>query len=179
MAYWASDLFTGTSVAAAVTAITYHKPPTSVAQAGQIAHTRAVIGFASGVNPATNDLIEMAVLPAGHVLVDWALYNDDFGSAELENRVGFMTGTPGDATRLIATVGGELLATGSDVFEAAALTTPRSAAADFKAFATTAALATPAAVDRSIGVAWETAATTPTSGSIRYLILDIWYKAAN
>lgn len=172
MAYWASDIICGTATAAAVTEITYGRPPTSSAQAGQVVHERAVINFASGTNPATNDVIEMAILPARHRLVDFALYADDLGSAELVVRMGIMTGTPRDPTRLIATVGAELLPTASTVLQAAALTKPT--AATFEAFAAATVSAT---ADRSIGIGWETQATTPTSGSTRNVILDLWYKA--
>lgn len=179
MAYWASDIFTGTTVAAAITAPMSNtiKRISAPIHAG-IGHMRGTIGFASGTNPVANDVIEMAFIPPGCVPIDFAIYADDFGSDELDIKAGVMTGAVGDRTRAISTVGQELLPTGSILLRTAGAVrhgvtgTTLITAASVKAFNSL----TYADAPRSIGIGWVTAAATPTSGSIRTLILDLWYR---
>jgi len=175
MAYWASNLITGKTTAAALTTPpSFPWPPVTVASAGTVVQVRASIGFASGTNPAANDVIEMAIVPAGCLVVDWTVYNDDFGDASLETKMGFMSGSPGDITRAITTVGEEIWAATGDTLEAAAVSTMYGSAAMAKAWQQL----TPSTANRSIGVGWVAAAGTATSGSIRYLILDLSYRYA-
>ena len=178
MAYWGSNLVTGTTVAAALTsAPTYSKPAPSVAQAGQIAHQRAKISFASGVNLAINDVIEMMVIPARHVVVDFVLTNSDMDTATtVVCQAGMMTGTPGDITRVQTAVGAELIPAGATVLQAAALSRAGVVAGGVT-LASTLALQglEPATTDKSIGIAITTAPTNPATA--RDLILDVWYKA--
>lgn len=181
MAYYGSNLVTGSTAAAALTASpTYHRPPTTAAQAGQIVHERAVISFASGVNPATSDVIEMLTLPAGHVLVDFALSWSDFDSGTgAATKAGVMTGTPGDVTRALATVGVEILPTGATSLQAVGVARHGVVAAGVTAASAAAFQALGAsAVDRSIGIGIETQAATPIAAT-RTITLDVWYKPAN
>lgn len=178
MAYWASDVLTGTTVAAAITAPMASRKEISHPVHAGIGHVRGTIGFASGTNPAANDVIEMVVTPPGCVPIDFVIYNDDFGSNELSWKAGVMTGAVGDYTRAISTVGEELLASGAIVARAAESVrhgitgTTRITAASVKAFMSL----TAATTERSIGIGWVAAAATPTSGSIRTIIMDVWYR---
>src|SRR5574343_417424 len=106
MAYYASNVLTGTSGGAAITAApTYHRPITGAASAGVVLHDRALISLASGTNFATNDVAELWILPAGYALVDWVLSWSTFDSGtQLVTKLGLMTGTPLDYSRALSTV---------------------------------------------------------------------------
>lgn len=172
MAYYATDAITGSNAAAPLTGSQPLKHPVPTGdQAGELLTDTGRLIFASGVNLAINDVIELAILPADHVLVDWIFLNDDFDSATLVvGRIGFMTGNPGDASRLLATVGAELLATASATLQAPAVTRG-SVVAKVAAYRTA-----PLTVDRSIGFGVEVAPTN--IASIRQLDFIMFYRAA-
>jgi hypothetical protein len=177
MAYWATDLYTGTTTAAAITA-RLAIPEISAPMHASIGHVRGTIGFASGTNPAANDVIELAPLPPGCVPIDFLFHVDDFGSNELTCKAGLMSGGVGDHTRAIATVGEEFLPSSNIIMRTAggvrfgSLVTSVLTAASTLAFRQIA----PAASARSIGIGWTAAAVTPTSGSTRYIQFDMWYR---
>lgn len=172
MAYYATDIITGNLAAAALSGVQPFRRPTPVTDGvGDVMCDVGRVSFASGVNLAINDVIELAVLPANHVLVDWILVNDDFDSATtFTTKIGIMTGTPGDASRAIATVGVELLASGATTFQAAAVTRG-SLIASVGAYRIA-----PSTSDRSIGCGVVAAPTNP--ASTRQLDFFLFYRAA-
>jgi hypothetical protein len=177
MAYWATDLYTGTVTAAAITA-SLAAPEISAPIHAGIGHVRGTIGFASGTNPAANDVIELAPLPPGCVPVDFLFHVDDFGSNELTCKAGIMTGRVGDHTRAATTVGDQFLPASNIIMRTAggvrfgSLVTSVLTAASTLAFRQI----VPDPAPRSIGLAWTAAAVTPTSGSTRYIQFDMWYR---
>lgn len=182
MAYWASNVLTGTAGGATITAKpTYHRPTTTAASAGVVLHERALLSLASGTNFATNDVVELWVLPAGFVLVDWNLFWSTWDSGtQFATKLGLMTGTPLDYSRALATVGVELMPTGTTVLRTAGAGNP-------KAIVSGGVTATEMALfyalgastsDRSIGLGIETKPQTDPTAT-RKVILDVWYKAAN
>lgn len=172
--YWATNLITGTTTAAALTGVQpIRRPPPSAHNAGDLKSVIGSIIFASGVNLAINDVLELAILPADHVLVDWQLWNDDFCSAPtITVKMGLMTGAVGDAGRALATVGVELLASGSTVLQAPAVTRG-SVVASIAGMRTA---ATPSTSDRSIGLGVVVAPTNP--ATIRQLDFVMFYRGA-
>src|SRR4051812_46600121 len=112
MSYYASNRITGSTTALAKTGtLQITQPNPNAYTAGNMFTDVGSIIFLNGVNPAINDVVELLVLPADHVIVDWYLNNDDFDTgAAATFRVGLMSGVPGDASRLLATVGSEFLA---------------------------------------------------------------------
>ena len=172
MTYFATDIIVGSNAAAALTGtLPLRRPPPGADQTGELLCDTGRIIFASGVNLAINDVIELAVLPEDCVLVDWILCNDDFDSnTTLQVRIGLMTGAPGDAGRALATVGAELLATGSTTLQAAAITRG-SVAAKIGAYRIA-----PTGSPRSIGMGIEAAPTN--IASIRQLDFIMFYRAA-
>jgi len=182
MAYYASNILTGTAGGAAITAKpTYHKPTTGAASAGVVLHERALLSLASGTNLATNDVVELWVLPAGFVLLDWTLWWSTWDSGtQLATKLGLMTGTPLDSGRALATVGVELMPTGTTVLRTAGAASPKAivsggvTATEMALFNALGA----STADRSIGLGIETQAqTNPTA--TRKIVLDVLYKAAN
>jgi len=182
MAYWASDILTGASGGAAITATpTYHRPVTTAASAGVVLHERATVSLASGTNFATNDVVELWVLPSGFLLVDWVLYWSTWdASTGLATKLGLMTGTPLVTSRALATVGVQLMPTGTTVLRTAGAASPR-AIVSGGVTATEMALfnaLTASTSDRSIGLGIETQASSNPS-TTRKLVFDAFYKAAN
>lgn len=171
--YWATNLITGNTTAVALTGTQAIRHPPVSARGTSELHVRGTIIFASGVNLAINDVIELAILPADHVLTGWELWNDDFDSATLVTiKMGLMTGTVGDASRLLATVGVELLASGATTLQAPAVTF-NSVVASIAGMRT---VQTPTTVDRSIGMGIVAAPTN--IASIRQLDFVMRYRAA-
>jgi hypothetical protein len=170
MAYYATNEITGSTAAAALTGIQALRHSSVIStEAGDVESVTGTIIFASGVNLAINDVIELAVLPADHVPLDFILSNDDFDSAALITiKLGLMTGAVGDAGRAIGTVGVEGIASGSTLLQAAAYT--RCALATFQQIAPS------TTADRSIGIGIVAAPTNP--ATIRRLDFQLFYRAA-
>jgi hypothetical protein len=120
----------------------------------------SIIAFLSGTAVAANDVIELAVLPAGFALVDYRLWSvDDWdtnGTPTLAARVGLMTGAPGDAGRALGTVGSE--------FRAAAVIF-NSAQTAFEASTLITSLVAATTADRSIGMGITVSAATNPSAT--------------
>lgn len=173
MAYYATQLITGTTAAAALSGSQPIRRPPDIARGqGDLQAIQGSIVFASGVNIAINDVIELAVLPADHILVDWILVNDDFDSATTVTvKAGIMTGAPGDASRALATVGVELLASGATTLQAPAVTRG-SVVASIGAYRLA-----PATTDRSIGLGIVAAPTNP--ATVRQLDFIMFYRWAS
>jgi hypothetical protein len=180
MAYWASDLFTGTTVAAALTTLSpYARRVITPPVRPNLGHMRGTIGFASGTDPAQNDVIEMAWLPAGCVPVDFLLYCDDFSSGtDITVKAGVMTGAVGDVTRALSTVGEELLPSGAQFMRAQIAARNGVAVTNYITLASIKVFQslTASTSERSIGIGIVGANASVTSGSIRTIILDLWYR---
>lgn len=172
MPYYATDVITGNLAAAALSGVQPFRRPWPVSdRAGDVLCEVGRISFASGVNLAINDVIELAVLPANHTLLDWILVNDDFDSATtFTTKIGVMTGAVGDASRAIATVGVELLASGATTFQAAAVTRG-SLIGSVGAYRIA-----PSTSDRSIGCGVVAAPTNPATQ--RQLDFYLFYRSA-
>jgi hypothetical protein len=154
MSYYATNALTGTIVAAALTGqIVQRRPCITADDAGTVITECATISFASGVNPAANDVVELGILPADHVPVDWFLINDDFDSAtSITAAIGIMAGAVGDTTRVYTDVGVEALASGSTQLQAAGF---------LRCVAGTWARLAPSSADRSIGLTFPAVGTAP------------------
>jgi hypothetical protein len=174
MPYFASNQITGSTTAVALTGTVPVRTPVPVTDAvGEVLVQHATIIFPNGTLVPINSIIEMCTLPADHVPVDWALINDDFDSATtMQGRMGLLAGTPGDATRLIANVGAEILAAASTIPQAAAFTRLGHTAAQAVLFGRIA----PSTVDRTIAMA-VTAAPTDIAADRRMDFL-FFYRAA-
>lgn len=99
----ATDL-TGTGVAP------IRRPAVIGDDAATVLCSKGTITFLNATNPILNDVIELAILPADHVPVDWVLTLDQFDSNAAPTfavTIGMMTGLPGDTSRLAAAVGTE------------------------------------------------------------------------
>ena len=167
MTYYATNEITGTTTAAALTGQQVLRRSSVVASAaGDVLSVTGSIIFASGVNLAINSIVELVVLPADHVPIDFILVNDDFDSATtITVKLGVMTGLVGDAGRALATVGVEGLASGATTLQAAAFS--RNALAAWYRMA-------PASADRSIGLGVVAAPTDP--ATIRQLDFTMLYR---
>lgn len=152
--YYATNRLTGTIVAAALTGQIVQRQPVPISDGvGDVMVEHATISFASGVNPAANDVIELGILPADHVPVDWFLVNDDFDSTtSITIAIGIMTGTVGDASRDYTTVGVEALASGSTQLQAAGF---------LRCVTGTWCRLAPSSADRSIGLTFPAVGTAP------------------
>lgn len=170
MAYFATNEITGSNVAVALTGIQALRHSSVIgSEAGDVLEATGTIIFASGVNLATNDLIELAVLPADHVPLDFVLINDDFDSAtSITIKLGLMSGTVGDAGRALATVGVEGIASGSTLLQAAAYT--RCLLGTFSQIAPI------STADRSIGLGIVAGPTNPATS--RRLDFQFYYRPA-
>lgn len=173
--YYATSLITGNTAAAALTGTQpLRRPPPTSRSGAEVQSVRGILVFASGTDLVINDVIELAILPADHVIVGWELWNDDFDSAaSFTTKIGLMTGEPGDASRLIGTVGVELLASGSTVMQAAAVTRG-SVVASIAGMRTA---GTPSTSNRGVGMAVVAAPTNP--ATIRQLDFVLQYRAAH
>lgn len=76
-------------------------------EAGTVKAERYTYTVPAGVNLAANDIIELAILPAYHTVVDATLIIDEAGTATYD--VGIMSSIPGD-TDQARTCGNELFA---------------------------------------------------------------------
>lgn len=172
MAYYAgSEIQGGTTAVAKTGVIPVQRPAVVSARAGDVLHVCSTIIFLNGTNIAINDVIEMLVLPADHVPIDFLIVNDDLDSATtFTAKAGLMSGTPGDATRALATVGTEILASASATFQAAAATASPVSAAQAALFNRI----TPSSSDRSIGIGVQAAPTNPATD--RRIDLHVWYR---
>lgn len=177
MSYFASDIITGSQVAVALTAAQFVRRPVPIStEVGEVMCDQGVITFASGLNPAANDVIEFCILPADHVLVDWQLSADQFDSSTgLTVTLGLMTGAVGDVTRT-QTAFPAANAAGNG---AAALVFGRTASDNFARNATSwferAVVST--STDRSVGLTFAAAPTT-SPAALRRMALKVFYRAA-
>jgi hypothetical protein len=172
MSYYAgSEIQGGTTAVAKTGLVPIQRPAVVSARAGDVLHVVSTIIFANGTNIAINDVIEMLVLPADHVPVDFLIVADDLDSATtIQAKAGLMSGTPGDSSRALATVGTEILADASTTFQgAAAVGSPISAAQ-----AVLFNRITPSSSDRSIGIGISAAPTNPATS--RRVDLHLWYR---
>lgn len=80
-------------------------------EAGTVKVERYTYTVPAGVTLAVNDIIELAILPAYHTVVDATLVSDDVGTATFD--VGIMSSIPGD-TDQARTCGNELFAGAAD-----------------------------------------------------------------
>jgi len=107
--YWVGSAIDGNSANKAAFGVSgsvkvQHSPPIAD-DVGTVLCVQSTLSVASGTNFTLNDVIEWAVLPADHVLVDWILSSDiqDSNAAPtFAVTIGLMTGTVGDATRTSA-----------------------------------------------------------------------------
>lgn len=110
MTYYATNEITGNVVAVALTGQQIVRHPVPIGDdVGTVMCYQGRIDFPSGVNLAINDVIEVAILPADHVPVDWIITCDQFDSnaaPTLTVTVGIMTGNVGDTTRTQANFAG-------------------------------------------------------------------------
>jgi hypothetical protein len=149
------------------------RPPTVTDRAGVVLCARSSLSIASGTDLAATDVLEVGILPADHVIVDFMLASDSWdahATPTLAGDIGVMTGTVGDTARIQTAVGTEL---------GAAVKFGKSAVSDFLRLAAVAAarVAASKTVDRSIGIAITTAAAT-TVAAIRQLDFFLYYRPA-
>ena len=114
-----------------------------------------------------NDLIEMVVLPAGCVPVDYILDSDDLdtGGPTITLDVDLLAGTVGDTTLANRTIAGAKIFAASTVAQASAGSVRPTLATAFR-------IAPDMTVDRSIGILVKAAPTTgATSGKIGLTVL--------
>lgn len=177
MAYYASSLITGSTTAVAkTTAIPLLQPYPSVMSAGEVSSVIGSISFASGTNPVANDVVELCILPAGCVVVDWYMLNDDFdtsGSPTITIKGGLISGTPGDATRDYTKVGAELWAAGTTLLQGAAFTRMNTTTAAQMVWRLA-----PSESDRSLGFTFDAAATTNPAAA-RRIDFALFYRSAS
>lgn len=109
--YLATSLITGAVAGAALTGVqVVRRPPIVSRSGGDVIAVTGSITLASGTNLAANDVIELAILPADHLPIDFLLYAgqwDSNAAPTLAANFGVMTGAVGDASRNQATVGTE------------------------------------------------------------------------
>ena len=137
--------------------------------AGEVVRNVYEINFAEapfkGVTLAANDLIDIGILPANHIVTDVIIDTDDLDSNAtplISVDVGMMSGTPGDTVN-VRTVGQEFFA---------ADTTPRTGGLS-RMTRQTGMRITPTGADRSIGVKIVAAAATQastTTGKFRLIV---------
>jgi hypothetical protein len=169
MAYYATNEITGNTTAVALTGVQVFRHPTvSARAAADVQSVTGTIILASGTNLAINDVIELVVLPADHIPLDFLLTTDQFDSnatPTLAANIGLMTGSIGDASRIQTAVGSTF---GAAVkFGSVAGSTARAGQSNGTAsaltlvqYAQTIAQTTSNTADRSIGLAVTTAAAT-------------------
>lgn len=111
MPYYATTIITGSTAAAALSGVQPIRRPPDIARAqGDVQTVMGVLTFASGLNLAVNDVIELAILPADHVPLDFVLVTDQFDSnaaTTLAGNLGVMSGAVADAARIQTAVGTE------------------------------------------------------------------------
>lgn len=113
MPYYASTEIVGSNVAANLAntgILPIRRPALTPDKAGILLSAQGQITFASGVNLALNDVIEMVILPYGAVPQFYILTMDQFdsnGAATFAVQLGTMTGSVGDTSRTNANNNGE------------------------------------------------------------------------
>jgi hypothetical protein len=147
-------------------------PPIADDQASLLV-AKSSLSLVSGTVLVANDVLEVGILPAYHVLVDFILTSDSWDSnatPTLAANIGVMTGLVGDTSRINTAVGTELAAaavfgkTGVSVYvKCAAVAANR--------------VAQSKTVDRSIGMACTTAAATDVAAT-RRLDFQLFYRLA-
>jgi hypothetical protein len=123
-------------------------------EAGTVKCERYTYTIPAGLTLNVNDIIELAILPAYHTVVDATLVSDDIGTATFD--VGIMSSIPGD-TDQARTCGNELFAGAAD-----GVSVRMSKIAGFRIV--------PIAGDRSIGVKVLTASITGAAQVIDLLL---------
>jgi hypothetical protein len=149
------------------------RPPPTDTHQGTVKCARSSLSIVSGVHLVADDVMEIGILPADHVIVDWLLTCDSWdanASPTLAANIGVMTGTVGDTSRLTGTVGTEL---------AAAVVFGKTAVSVFVRGSSVAAarVAASKTVDRSIGLTITTAAATEVAAT-RQLDFFLFYRLA-
>ena len=112
---------------------------------------------------AANNIFDVAILPAGHTVVDMVLLSDDLdtnATPTISMDVGIMTGTPGDDVSTTRTVGQEFFT--GDVAARTGATSRMTNSTGFRLL--------PTEADRSIGVKIASAPATAAPGRIRLQI---------
>ncbi len=140
--------------------------PAPISDDGDLVTVRYEYSLAAAL--VVNDIIEMGVLPADHVPVDFAVDCDDLdtnGVPTITLNCGVMSGTPGVAD-VARTVGTEFLSA-STVAQAGGVVR----AATVGAFRVA-----PAATDRSVG--FKVAAAPATGAATGKIGLTLYYRAA-
>jgi hypothetical protein len=140
------------------TDIVLNKRPAPIAQGAELIVQRAILNVTDALRTAgatafaADDIVELAVLPAGHVPVDSIIDADILGSStnDLTYDIGLMSGTVGlvDTSRTV----------GNELFNDA--TTGNDSAGMARATLRTPFCVPPADYDRSIGLKVSQAATT-------------------
>jgi hypothetical protein len=149
------------------------RPALVADRSGSVMCARSSLSLLSGTNLAATDVLELGILPAHHVIVDFILTTDSWDSnatPTLAGDIGVMTGTVGDTERIQTAVGTEL---------GAAIVFGKTAVSVFVRLAAVAAgrVAASATVDRSIGIAITTAAATNPAAT-RQLDFFLFYRPA-
>ncbi len=137
--------------------------------AGQEAHVRAEITLAAAI--ASGDVLAFLPLPAGYVVTDWALENDDCDTgATLAGSLGVLN-PAGTAIDTAAANGGAWLSA-STALQAAAFTRNN---AQSVAVQTAVARMTPSATDRTLAFV---ASAAGAGGVGSKVALHVWFKPA-
>lgn len=189
MAYYATSLITGATAAAALSGTqVLRRPPDIATQQGDVQYVQGSIVLASGTNLAVNDVVELAILPADHVPIDFVLLAvsqiDSNATPTLAANIGLMTGSPGDASRIqtaVGTEGGAAVKFGSVAgsLARAGQSNGTASALTLVQYATTFANIAPSfTADRSIGLAVTTAAAT-NPATARTIVFGLWFRAAS
>lgn len=149
------------------------RPPPTDTHQGTVKCARSSLSLASGTNLVANDVLEVGILPADHVLVNWFLTSDSFdsnASPTLAANIGVMTGAVGDTSRDQTTVGTE---------GGAAIVFGKTGVSVFVRLAAVAwgRVAASKTADRSIGMAITTAAATDVAAT-RQLDFFLFYRLA-
>jgi hypothetical protein len=186
MSYFATNQITGNTAAAALTVAQPMRRPSPIPMdVGQVCAAMGTLIFASGVNLAVNDVIELAILPSDCVPIDFILSADQFdsnGTPTLAGNIGVMTGSPGDVTRIQTAVGstfGAAVKWGSiaGCTARAGQSNGTAAALTLVQYAQTLSQLGSTSADRSIGMAITAlAATNP--ATIRRLDFTLFYRPA-
>jgi hypothetical protein len=186
MSYFATNEITGNTVAAVLLGLLAVRRPVPIPDdVGTVLALQARIDFASGVNPALNDVVELCVLPAECSIVDWILSGDQFDSNAaplLALSIGVMTGAVGDASRTSANFAGTAELANAMPFGKGVVASPQFLRDGlFQTFANQGTLARRVApsttVDRSIGLFIQAAAAT-NPATVRRLDFTLMIRAS-
>jgi len=174
--YFVGNHLSGSIPALDVTAtgiLPVRRPPVAGSKQSGVMCAMSSLSLVSGTNLVANDVLEVGILPAYHVLVDFQLLSDSWDSnaaPTLAANIGVMTGVVGDTARVNTAVGTEF---------GAALVFGKTAVSVFLRNAAIAAarVASSKTVDRSIGMACTTAAATNPAAT-RQLDFLLFYRLA-